>query len=137
VGRSRGRVAADSRPRREGGFTLLEVLIALLILALALFALSRTAAIQVNSFDALRERTVAGWLAADVLERTRLSTPFPPPGKSDGRRRFGGRDWRWQVTVQDTPVATLRRLDVRVYLNSERTTPMATLTGFAGTDLQR
>ena len=119
------------------GFTLLEVLIALLVLSLALFALSRTAAIQVNSFDALRERTVAGWLAADVLERTRLSTPFPSPGKTDGRRRFGGRDWRWQVTVQDTPVATLRRLDVRVYLNSDRATPMATLTGFTGTDLQR
>lgn len=122
--------------RKCKGFTLLEVLIGLLVLSLALFALSRTAAIQVSNFDALRERTLAGWLAADVLERTRLTTPFPPDGKSDGERRFGGRDWHWQLIVQDTPVPSLRRLDVRVYLRSDRSTPMATLTGFSGTDLQ-
>ncbi len=119
------------------GFTLLEVLIGLVVLSLALFALSRTAAIQVNNFDALRERALAGWLAADVLERTRLETPFPPEGENDGERRFGGQDWHWQLVVQNTPVPTLRRLDVRVYAGSERSTPLATLVGFSGTDLQR
>lgn len=121
---------------RQPGFTLLEVLIGLLVLSLALLALSRTAATQVNAFAAMRERTQAGWLAADVLAQTRLQTPFPPPGTSDGRRRFGGRDWRWQLTVQTTPVVTLRRLDVRVYAATDDTAPLAELTGFSGTDLQ-
>ena len=40
------------------GFTLLEVLVALLVLALALLALSRTAANQVDAFGAMRERTI-------------------------------------------------------------------------------
>lgn len=123
-------------PRRVRGFTLLEVLVALLVLALALLALSRTAALQVGAFGALRERTLAGWLATDVLAQTRIATPFPPTGKSDGERRFGGRDWHWELIVQVTPVPTLRRLDVRVYAGSDRGAALAELTGFSGTDLQ-
>jgi len=122
-------------PGRARGFTLLEVLVALLVLALALLALSRTAANQVDSFGAMRERTIAGWLATDVLARTRLATPFPATGKSDGQREFGGRDWRYDVVVQGTPVASIRRIDVHVYAPDDPKSPIATLTGFAGQDL--
>ncbi|MBU6199386.1 MAG: type II secretion system minor pseudopilin GspI [Xanthomonadaceae bacterium] len=123
------------RIRRQRGFTLLEVLIALLVLALALLALSRTAANQVDTFGALRERTLAGWLAADVLAQTRLATPFPAIGTSDGRRRYGGRDWRYDVVVQGTPVTAIRRIDVHVYAPDDPKSPIATLTGFGGQDL--
>ncbi|MDE1885428.1 MAG: type II secretion system minor pseudopilin GspI [Xanthomonadaceae bacterium] len=123
------------RIRRQRGFTLLEVLIALLVLALALLALSRTAANQVDTFGALRERTLAGWLAADVLAQTRLATPFPAIGTSDGRRRYGGRDWRYDVVVQGTPVTSIRRIDVHVYAPDDPKSPIATLTGFGGQDL--
>ncbi|MEP6483472.1 MAG: type II secretion system minor pseudopilin GspI [Rudaea sp.] len=125
---------ADST--RSRGFTLLEVLIGLVVLALALVALSRTAANQVNSFGALRERTFAGWLAQDVLTQSRLSTPFPAPGKTDGRRRFANRDWRYELEVESTDVATIRRLDVRVFQADDRTNPIVNLTGFATSDLQ-
>ncbi|MGH8042686.1 MAG: type II secretion system minor pseudopilin GspI [Rudaea sp.] len=120
---------------KHRGFTLLEVLVALLVLALALLALSRTAASQVDVFGALRERTVAGWLAADVLAQTRLATPFPATGTSDGRRRFGGREWRYDIVVQATPVASIRRIDVHVYAPDDPKSPLATLTGFGGQDL--
>ena len=123
--------------RRNRGFTLLEVLVALLVLALALLALSRTAANQVDAFGALRERTVAGWLAADVLAQTTLAMPFPAVGTSDGRRRFGGRDWRYDVVVQGTPVASIRRIDVHVYAPDDPQSALATLTGFGGQDLQQ
>lgn len=122
--------------KRERGFTLLEVLVALLVLALALLALSRTAANQVDAFGAMRERTVAGWLAADVLAQTQLATRFPAVGTNDGRRRFGGSDWRYDVVVQGTPVASIRRIDVHVYALDDPKSPLATLTGFGGQDLQ-
>jgi general secretion pathway protein I len=125
------------RASRNHGFTLLEVLVALLVLALALLALSRTAARQVDAFGDLRERTVAGWLAADVLAQIRLATPFPAAGKNDGRRQFGGRDWRYDVVVQATPVASIRRIDVHVYAPDDPKSPIATLTGFGGLDLQQ
>ena len=125
-------MCADASRR---GFTLLEVLIGLLVLALALVALSRTAAIQVNVFAALRERMFAGWLAVDVLTETRLTTAFPDPGKTDGRRRFAGRDWRYDVVVQSTEVNTIRRIDVHVF-DAADPAPIATLVGFATNELQ-
>jgi general secretion pathway protein I len=123
-------------PRAARGFTLLEVLIGLLVLALALLALTRTAGLQVSQFAALRERTLAGWLAEDVLAETRLGSSFPATGSSDGTRRFGARDWRWDARVQATDVATIRRIEVRVSAASDPETVLAQLTGFAGEDLQ-
>jgi general secretion pathway protein I len=141
VGKSQGIERFFQQPRTNNrqpsakGFTLIEVLVGVLVLALALMALTRTAAIQVQSFGDLRERTLAGWLAADVLAETRLANPFPPTGKSDGQRKFAGRDWHWQLNVEATDVATMRRLNVYVYTSAESKVPVAALVGFGGTDL--
>ena len=125
-----------ARPPRARGFTLLEVLIGLLVLAVALLALARTAAVQIDQFATLRERTIATWLAQDLLVETRLGNPFPPTGSSSGTRRFGARDWYWQVSVQGTDVPTIRRIDVRIAAAADRAVPLAQLSGFAGEDLQ-
>ena len=121
---------------RARGFTLLEVLFALVVLALALVALTRTAAVQVDAFGDLRERTIAGWLAQDLLTETHLGSAFPATGSSSGTRRFGKADWHYQIRVQGTDVPTIRRIDVRVYRDAERDHVVAQLTGFAGEDLQ-
>lgn len=114
---------------RRTGFTLLEVLIALVVVALALLALTRTAGGQANAFGGLRERTLAGWVAANVLSETRLATPLPATGRRDGRVRFADRDWRWALEVKATENSQIRRLDVAVFANDDKQ-PLATLTGF-------
>jgi len=131
------RIASQRIPRRARvrGFTLLEVLIALLVLGLALVALARTAALQVENFTELRERVLADWLAQQVLAETRLANPLPNPARSSGQRRYGGRDWHWEVEVQETKVPSIRRLDVRVATAATPSEPVASLTGFSGADL--
>lgn len=116
--------------RRMRGFTLIEVLIALVVVALALLALTQTASSQVRAFDGLRERTLAGWVAANVLSETRLATPMPPIGRSNGRARFADRDWRWTLDVAATEDAAIRRMDVAVRLGDAEGAS-ASLTGFA------
>ena len=120
---------------RRHGFTLIEVLIALAVIALALLALTRTASMQVRDFDALRERTLAGWVAANALTETRLASPFPATGRSDGHMQLAGREWRWTREVLATQNAEIRRIDIRVF-DGESIQPSATLSGFAGTALQ-
>jgi general secretion pathway protein I len=115
--------------RRREGFSLVEVLVALVVVALALLALARTATVQVRTFDALRERTLAGWVAANVLAEARLAAALPPTGRSDGQLDLGGRRWRWQREVQATADAQIRRVDIRVFV-AEAREPSASLTGF-------
>jgi general secretion pathway protein I len=116
------------------GFTLIEVLVALAIIALVLAGLMRAATLQVRDADALRERMLAGWVASNVLAQTRLATPFPATGRGDGRTQLGGRDWRWEREINSTQTAQIRRVDIRVFAGDAQQ-PSASLSGFAGTAL--
>jgi general secretion pathway protein I len=113
------------------GFTLLEVLVALVVLALSLTALVRLSGLEARALADLRERTLAHWVAANVLEETRLAEAWPGTGTRSGSARMGGREWRWSLLVQETDEPAIRRLDVSVRL-AEGEGAGAVLTGFVG-----
>lgn len=117
------------------GFTLLEVLIAIMLLALALTALVRLAGLEARASAHLRDATLAQWVAANALAETRLRTAFPGIGRSDGEATLGGQRWRWQLDVNATDEATIRRLDVQVFVAGdevgEDAASIASLSGFA------
>lgn len=115
---------------RQGGFTLLEVLVAVAILGIALGALVSGAGTAIRGTADLRDRTEAGWVAMDVLAEQRLEDPWPEPDTWRGERTNGGRTWYWEAQVRTTDMAAMRRLEVRVYPDGERDDAVVERVGF-------
>jgi general secretion pathway protein I len=117
------------------GFTLLEVLVALLLMALALTALVRLSGLEARATAQLRDTTLAQWVAANALAEVRLREPLPAIGLRQGEASMGGRRWRWRMNIAATDEATIRRLDVDVLAPDQRQGSedgvVATLTGFS------
>ncbi len=128
-----GRALRSLRERR--GFTLLEVLIAVLVLSLALIALTRSAALEARALSQVRDATLAQWVAANVLAEVRLNEGVPPTGRRNGSSEMGKRRWRWLLESSPTDEPTIQRLDVSVYIDDAgaegRDEAVARLSGFA------
>ena len=116
--------------RRAGaGFTLLEVLVALAVLAVALSALIRVAGQSAANVAYLRDRTFAVWVAANVANENLLSNEWPSVSISNGSTRMAGREWQWERRVSETGTDGLRRLDIIVTAPGDAE-PLAELAAF-------
>lgn len=114
-----------------GGFSLLEVLGALAVLALAMGALVRTAGLRVAALEDARERTCARWVAANAIAESRLAGGGPAAGETrEGESRMGRERWRWRMSTAATPLQGVARIDVAV--SSARGRIVLTLSGFQG-----
>ncbi len=110
-------------------FTLLEVLVALVIVAVAVAALARAGSQAIDSQFHLEERTLAVWVADNLLSELRLESRVET-GTRQGVSAMGGRDWYWDMLIQPAPGEQLLRVDVAVYGSTARRDPMLTHTGF-------
>lgn len=114
----------------RGGFTLVEVLVALAIVAIALMAALRAAGQGTSNVEALRARLLAGWVAENVLAEQRARAEWPPLGIQRGTQRQAGLDFAWREEVIATPNARFRRVDLRVYAAPGEGHQLSRLTGF-------
>ena len=107
---------------RCGGFTLLEAMVALAIVALGMMAVQTQLNRYIVSATVTEEKTLASWVAANKLTELSVSAAWPELGRSDDQVELAQRQWRTVVDVSETQVENLRRVDVRVYLadNPER-----------------
>lgn len=100
--------------KRMRGFTLLEILIALIILALGLAAASRVGGNATDHAAALRDRQLASWVAENRAAWLHASREWPAPGNSTGSSRMAGRDFRWEQQTTAVAQDRFRRIEVHV-----------------------
>lgn len=114
------------------GFTLLEVLVAMAILAIGMLAVLSTAGTTTRLSGQLRDQTFAGWVAMNELTSLRLAGSWPASDTLDGEADMAGKKWHWKVTATKTPDPDLLRLDVDVSDPAKPDAVVASVTGFMG-----
>jgi general secretion pathway protein I len=96
------------------GFTLIEVLVALAIVAIGMAAVLSTLTSSASTVIYMRDKTLANWVALNHIAEQRLLPQVPPLGKSDGDVDYAGQKWHWHQEVVETQVKGMVRMDVRV-----------------------
>ncbi len=100
--------------RRSSGFTLIEVVVAMFVIAIGVGALLTTLTSSAESVGRLRDKSLAEWVALNRISEIRLSMPLPGPGVTTGETDYAGAKWRWRQEVIDQDVAGMLRIDVAV-----------------------
>ena len=122
-------MTARRGPRRQPGFTLIEVLVAVAVLATAMGAIMSAMTRYTANAVHLQERSMALFVAHNRLTEILLEPQWPSVGKSDGDEELAGNDWRWDVQVLETQDPALRRVDIQVR-RKEGDNDLATLSAF-------
>jgi general secretion pathway protein I len=123
-----------SDARRARGFTLVEVLVALMVVAMGLAALMVAVSGTARSSGYLRDKTLAQWIALNRLTEVRLNVTKFGQNTDKGELVFGGRTWHYDTRYFDTTIASMKRVVVRVYEGDAKAkgNPLAEATGFLG-----
>ena len=114
---------------RHSGFTLIEVLIALTIVAIALGSAISITSQDIMRADSMQHRTYANWIAQNKFAEYRINEVPPSIGRDEGEILFAGNVWNWETIITKTGIDNLYRLDVAVSISS-RELPERTITGF-------
>ncbi|HWV14132.1 MAG TPA: type II secretion system minor pseudopilin GspI [Cellvibrio sp.] len=146
------KIANTSSRKFASGFTLIEVMVALVIVATALPALVMLVMSQAEGAAHIREKTYAMWLAENELSRiTLLKNNIPGyklPEKDSGSRQMMGLQWQWEIeTKVDETFPILLRIDIAVKLlgvaegngytgvkDAANIDPLAVLTGYTSAE---
>ena len=99
---------------KRTGFTLIEILVALAIVAVALATGMRALAQAADGAGTLKARTLALWVAQNRLAAAQLATPWPAFGTTAGEAKQASSTFAWRATVSGTPNPAFRKVEIVV-----------------------
>jgi general secretion pathway protein I len=103
--------------RKQNGLTLLEVLVALVILAVALTAIIKATVENIRATAYLKEKTVATWVGLNALNKARLALIQLPdaPEHREATESMLNQNWEWQGYKKATNNAHIPELHIKVF----------------------
>lgn len=122
------------RSRRDQGFTLIEVMVALTIVAFSLTAVAASMSQMIDAANAMRDRTYASWIAQNKIAEMRLTDAIPEVSTTSGELEYAGTSWAWRAVVSETGIENFMRVDVSIrHVDSDYV--IREVTGFIGEPL--
>jgi len=118
------------RHARHTGFTLVEVLVALAVLAIALAGIMRVTSQAISTSYTLRERNLALWVAQNRLVMHQLKRDWPDTDTVDGDAEMAGVKWFWREQVSATPQKDMRRIEISVRRTADSKDSLVNLAGY-------
>ena len=114
----------------QRGFTLVESLVALVILAIALAAALRASAGSTAHAEEMRTRLLADWVAQNRLALHAARGDYPNAGSQDGEETQAGVRLLWHEEVAGTPNPAFRRLEITISSPDDPKHVLRKLVGF-------
>ncbi|WP_373974269.1 type II secretion system minor pseudopilin GspI [Chitinibacter sp. SCUT-21] len=100
--------------KTQRGFTLVEVLIALAVLGITLAAAARLVIGSTDTLIDYRTRTLASWVASNLVNHSLATRAFPETGSTQGQVEQGGEQFIYRMNVSPTPNYSFRRIELSV-----------------------
>jgi len=119
------------RHAHQTGFTLIEVMVALAIIALSLLAAASVMGDMIDTSNAMREKTYASWIAQNKIAELRLANVLPDVSATSGEVEYANGTWYWRAEVSETGIENLFRVNVTVSY-PDNNTKVRTVTGLIG-----
>ena len=113
------------------GFTLIEVMVALTIIAISLGALLSTSGSQARNAGYLKQKTIAHWVAVNELTQIRIASEFPDLGDKKGSTTMANHEWYWTRTTKETEDKDARQITFTLYADKDRSRNLTSLIGYA------
>ena len=100
---------------KNSGFTLIEVLLALAIIAIALTALLKATAQNVSNTQRLKEKTISHLIAMQGLAMVQLNLVQPLPSQELTKvTTMLGQRWYWRAGLSQTPIKSMQQITIKV-----------------------
>ena len=120
------------KTKNNKGFTLLEVMIALFVVAIALGGVIKVMGNAAINSSRLSSRTFAQWVALNQITKLQISHKWPSFGETKGEDEMANQEWRWVQKTIKTSDKNVKRVELSVWNKNDPASaePYVTVVGF-------
>lgn len=120
----------NNNQRNNRGFTLIEVMVALTIIALSLGAIITSSGSQASQATYLKQKTIAHWVALNEITKLQINETWPDTGSTEGSTEMINHEWYWTRVVIKTEDENSRQARFQVFSDKERKKNLTSLTAY-------